>query len=139
MSKITYNAQSLKIMSLFEKTTRARLKDYFVDDNDLMTFVVHEVQLGKAIGKQAANVKKLEHLLKRKIKILGFNPNPVKFTQNVVYPLKVLVNLEENVITIEAQDTKTKAFLIGRNQSNLKNNLKVIQKYFKEIKELKVN
>ena len=139
MSKIIYNAQSLKIMSLFEKTTRARLKDYFVDDNNTMTFVVHEVNLGKAIGKQAINVKKLENLLKRKIKILGFNPNPVKFTKNIVYPLKVEVEQQETVIVIKANDTKTKAFLIGRNQSNLKNNLKIIQKYFKEIKEIKVN
>ena len=126
-------------MSLFEKTTRARLKDYFVDDNNTMTFVVHEVNLGKAIGKQAINVKKLENLLKRKIKILGFNPNPVKFTKNIVYPLKVEVEQQETVIVIKANDTKTKAFLIGRNQSNLKNNLKIIQKYFKEIKEIKVN
>ena len=107
MSKITYNAESLKIMSLFEKVTRARLKDYFVDNNDLMTFVVHEVEIGRAVGKQAANVKKLEKLFKRKIKILGFNPNIVKFVKNIIYPLKADIEEQEGTVIITSSDTKT--------------------------------
>ena len=137
MSRITYNADALKTMSLFEKITKTNLKDCFTDDNGLLTFVVNEINLGKAIGKQAANVKNLERLFKRKIKILGFNPRIEKFIKNLVYPLKVEVEMQESIAMIKADDTKTKAFLIGRNQTNLKNNSKILQKYFKNI-ELKV-
>ena len=70
MSKITYNAELLKIMMLFERITRAKLKDAFYDNNSLLTFIVAENEIGKAIGKKAVNVKKLERLLKRKIKIV---------------------------------------------------------------------
>ena len=77
MSRI-YNAESLKIMTLFEKITRTRIKDYFIDDNNLQTFVVDEIVLGKAIGKQAVNVKKLQKLLNSKIRIVGFSNNPEK-------------------------------------------------------------
>ncbi len=58
MSKITYNADLLKIMSLFEKITRTRIKDCFIDNNSLLTFVVPDFQIGKAVGKNAVNVKK---------------------------------------------------------------------------------
>ncbi len=134
----TYNADSLKMMSLFERITRTRLKDYFKDNNDLQTFVVEEKDLGKAIGKQAANVKKLQKLLNQKIRIIGFNDDPVRFTNNLIYPLKARVELEDNKLVISSQDTKTKAFLIGRNKSNLNNNLKIIQKYFKDIKNIEI-
>lgn len=137
MSRIVYNADDLKIMALFEKVAGTRLKDYFVDENSLMTFVVDEVNVGKAIGKQAANVRRLELMLKRKIKILGFNQDPKKFLKNLLYPLTVEVE-GDDVLIIKAQDSKTKAFAIGRNQSNIKNNLGIMNKYFKEIKEIKV-
>jgi|SaaInlV_120m_DNA_4_1040238.scaffolds.fasta_scaffold14157_2 transcription termination/antitermination protein NusA len=137
MSRI-YNAESLKIMTLFEKITRTRIKDYFIDDNNLQTFVVDEIVLGKAIGKQAVNVKKLQKLLNSKIRIVGFSNNPEKFTKNLIYPLKAEIELKENIILIKSTDTKTKAFLIGRNQVNLKNNLKILKKYFKNIEDLKV-
>ncbi|MEK6916450.1 MAG: NusA-like transcription termination signal-binding factor [Nanoarchaeota archaeon] len=139
MSRITYNADSLKIMFLFEKTTRIRLKDFFVDDNNLTSFVVAKEDLGKAIGKNASNVKKLESLLKKKVRMIGFTESEVEFTKNLVHPLKVQVEFKEGVITLKSDDTKTKAFLIGRNQSNIKNNLTIIRKYFKHVQDLKVN
>ena len=138
MSKITYNADLLKIMSLFEKITRTRLKDCFIDDNQMLTFVVPSFQIGKAVGKNAVNVKKLENLLKRKIKIVGFNPSPTMFIKNLIYPVKADVEQQDNVIIIKANDTKSRAFLIGRNKTNLKNNLKITKKYFKEIEDIKV-
>ena len=39
MTKITYDANLLKIMTLFETLTGTRLKDCFYDDNNLLTFV----------------------------------------------------------------------------------------------------
>jgi N utilization substance protein A len=139
MSKITYNAELLKIMTLFERVTNTAVKDCFYDENNLLTFVVNDVEIGKAIGKGAVNVRKLESLLKRKIKILAFNPSPVEFVKSLIYPVtNVVIKQEGNVIVIEGQDGKTKGFLIGRNQSTIKNNLDIVQKYFKEIENIKV-
>lgn len=138
MSKITYNAESLKIMTLFEKVTRTRLKDYFSDENSFMTFVVDSPYVGKAIGKKAVNVKKLEQLFNKKIKILGFDKTPEKFVNNLIFPLKAQVIIENNIVIIKTQDTKTKAFLIGRNRSNIKNNLMIIRKYFRDIEKIEI-
>ena len=125
-------------MSFFEKITRTRIKDCFIDNNQLLTFIVPDFQIGKAVGKNAVNVKKLENLLKRKIKIVAFNPSAVVFVKNLIYPIKAKVDQQSNIIIIKANDTKSRAFLIGRNQVNLKNTLKITKKYFKEIENIKV-
>ena len=138
MSKITYNAELLKIMALFENITRTILKDCFIDNNSLLTFVVSDIEIGRAIGKNASNVKRLEALLKRKIKIVAFNPSPVQFVKNLIYPITVEVEQTGKTIMVKGQDMKTKAHLIGRNQSNIKNSLDIVQKYFKEIENIRV-
>lgn len=138
MSRITYNAELLKIMALFEKVTRAKLKDCFYDDNNLLTFVVNDYEIGKAIGKHAVNVKRLEQLLKKKVRILGFNPSLKEFARNLIYPISADINFNEGVLEFKGQDTKSKAFLIGRNKVNIKNNLNILRKYFKEVNDIKV-
>ena len=135
---LKYDNQTLKIMSLFEEITRTRLKDSFVDDNDLLTFIVEQGQLGKAVGKKAINVKKLEKLLNRKIKILEFNSDIIRFVKNLIYPLKAKdIVKEEDKIMITGPDTRTKGLLIGKNAKNLRNTEKIVKKYF-PIEEIKV-
>ncbi len=95
-------------------------------------------QLGKAVGKKAANVKKLEKMLNRKIKILEFNPEIIVFIKNLIYPLKAKdIKKEDKTITIEGPDTRTKGLLIGKNAKNLRNTEKIVKKYF-DIDEIKV-
>ncbi|MBN1503253.1 NusA-like transcription termination signal-binding factor [Candidatus Woesearchaeota archaeon] len=131
MARISYNAELLEIMKLFENITDTKLKDCFIDHNLLLTFIVQENQLGKAIGKKAVNVRRLEKLLNRKIKIVEFNPTLEQFVKNLVQPLKVeKVNVDNGYVEVTGLDTKTKAMLIGRNKSNLTNNEDIIKKYF---------
>ena len=139
MEKKKYNADLMRIMSLFESLTKTPLKDCFVDKNDCLRFVVEEVYLSKAIGRKAQNIKKLQSLLNRKIKIVGFNPIIQKFVKNLVYPLELKgVQEQGGVVTVSGADTHTRAHLIGKNRQNLKNYLGIIQRYFKDVKELKV-
>jgi len=132
-----YNADLLKIMALFETVTRTRLKDSFIDNNELLTFVVDQPYIGKAIGKNAVNIKKLEKLLKRKIKIVGYSQDPAQFVKNLIYPVSAEVLKQDKDIIIKSTDIKTKAYLIGRNQSNINNYTEITKKYFK-IEKIKV-
>ena len=138
MSKITYNNELLKIMTLFEKVTKAKLKDCFIDQNSLLTFVVHQNEIGKAIGKNAKNVKKLRNLLNRKIKIVEFNPKVETFVRNLIRPLRVKkIEKKDDTIFIEGPDTRTKGLLIGKNSKNLQNMENIVKKYF-SIQKIKV-
>lgn len=139
MKKIKYNAELMRIMSLFETLTHTKLRDCFVDSNGLLLFFVNDVNLRRSIGKQGQNVKRLEKLLNRKIKIVGFTPHLIDFVKNLVYPWKVKEIKEENgLITITGADTHSKALLIGKNGKNAKNNLLIVQRYFNHVENLKV-
>ncbi|MFA4917169.1 MAG: hypothetical protein WC560_10935, partial [Syntrophales bacterium] len=70
MTKILYTQELMGTMALFDRITHVQLKDCFEDSNHLLTFVVNYEDLGKAVGKKALFVKRLEELFKRKIKIV---------------------------------------------------------------------
>ena len=78
MTKIVYDEDTLKKMALFETMTHAKLKDFFDDPvQDRLVFIVLPGNLWRALGKESANVKKLENSFKRKIKIVEFAPDLV--------------------------------------------------------------
>ena len=138
-TKISYTGETLKLMSLFESITRTRLKDCFVDKNSMLTFIVVNGDIGKAVGKDASNVKKLENMLNRKIKIVEFNSEVLGFVRNLVYPIRPRNVVEnEGIITIESPDSKSRGMLIGRNAQSLRNFEEIAKKYFSDIKEIKV-
>lgn len=126
----------MKYMSLFETLTQSKLKDCIV--NDRVIFIVEVNQIGKAIGKAGINVKKIENILNKKIKIAEFSSNVLQFIQNFIYPLKVRdIKEEDKIITIIGPDTKTRGLLIGRDAKNL-NNLKSIVKRYFDVEDIKV-
>ena len=139
MTKILYTQELMGTMALFDRITHVQLKDCFEDSNHLLTFVVNYEDLGKAVGKKALFVKRLEELFKRKIKIVGFHPDVKEFVKYLIYPLRVsLVEVENEIMILQDEDRKTKSLLIGRNAQNLRNTESIIQRYFPEIKEIKV-
>lgn len=139
MVKILYTQELMGFMALFNKITGVSVKDCFEDAFSLLTFVVDSEDLGKAIGKHAFHVQKLEHLLKRKIRILGFHSDLCQFVRNNIYPLRV-ASIEQtgSVLTLKDDDKKTKSLLIGRNALNLRNTETIVKRYFPNITEIKV-
>ena len=135
--KITFDTEVLKCMALFENLTHAKLKDCFFDREKLV-FLVDEGEMGKALGKNKTNIVKLERILKRKIKIVEFNPNRMQFITNYLAPLKIIdIKEEDDVVTVTGADTKTKGLIIGIKAQNLRNLEKIVSKYF-QIEEIKV-
>ncbi|NOZ81477.1 MAG: NusA-like transcription termination signal-binding factor [DPANN group archaeon] len=138
MTKIKYDFQLMRFMSLFERVTRASLHDCYEDHNQTMVFVVKKGELGKALGKKAANVHKLSELLKRKVRIVQFDEDICRFVANLIYPLKAeRITLDDENIVIQGGDTKTKGLLIGRDFRNLKQTTNIVKRYF-PIRDMKV-
>ena len=131
MGKITYDQELMKIISFFESMTGARVKDCFKEGEDLLTFVVEEGEIGKAIGKGGSNIRRVESALNRKIKIVEFNPDLTIFTRNLIMPLRAEnIQLKDGVLFIKGGDAKVRGMLIGRDSKNLKSNKEIIKKYF---------
>ncbi len=135
--KRKYDVKLLNYMRFFEKITRTQVKDCIDDDNRII-FIVDQLQLRRAIGKNGSNVKKLERELNKKIKIVEYNPQIKEFVKSLIMPLRAdEIIEEEGIVKIKSDDRKTKGLLIGKNGRNLRKYEEIIKRYF-DIKELRV-
>ncbi len=135
---IVYDVKAIQIRALFESITRTTLKDCF-ENQDKMLFIVMPGQIRKAIGKDKNNIKRVESKIGQKIKIIEYSPNALDFVVKIIFPLHVNdISLEEGIITIKGRDKKTNGLIIGSRAQNLRNTESIVQKYFPEVKEIKV-
>jgi transcription termination/antitermination protein NusA len=131
-----YSTDDIKLISLVENITRANVKDYF--DGDALVFIIAQGELRKAIGDRGANVKRLEQMLKKRIKLVEHSPDLMQFIKNVIAPNQVSEIKQENkTITLYSKDLKNRGYLIGRAASTLRTNEKIVKQYF-DIEEIKV-
>ena len=136
MNKLKYNSDSMKLMALFEAVTGARVKDCIA--NDKIVFIIEEGGMGKAIGKNGANIKRVENMLKKKIRLVEFSNEVLRFVRNTIYPVEITdVKEEDGIVTIYGKDTGTRAMLIGRERQNINAIKDIVKRYF-NVKEIKV-
>lgn len=137
MIKKKFDVNLMKTISLFENITRASVKDC-IEQEGRIIFIVNQNEMAKAIGPKGANIRKLENLLKKKIKIVEYSEDVVEFVKNIVAPVKTGdVVLEDDVITITPADSMSRGLLIGRSAVNLRGFESIVKRHF-PIKEIKV-
>ncbi len=123
-------------MTLFESMTGAKVKDCISDEK--LVFVMEENEMGKAIGKNGVNIKRMENMLKKKIRLVEFSSDAVQFVKNMIYPIEALdVAKEDGTIIIHGKDTSARAMLIGRERQNINYLTDIVKRYF-DVKEIKV-
>ena len=136
MNRIKFDSELMKLITLFESVTGASVKDCIADGK--IIFIIDEGEMGKAIGKNGANIKRVENMLKKRVRLVEFSNDVVQFVKNLVYPIDAMeIKQEENAIIIHGRDTGSKAMLIGRERQNI-NHLAVIVKRYFDVKEIKV-
>jgi len=123
-------------MALFESVTGAKVKDCIV--NEKVIFIIEENEMGKAIGKNGANIKMVESKLKKKVKLVEFSSNLLQFVKNMAYPAGVAdITHDDGIVTIHGKDTSSKAMLIGRERQNIIHLSDIVKRYF-NVREIKV-
>mgnify|MGYP001578029970 FL=1 len=138
----------MKLITLFESMTGAKVKDCISNVDmrgsrkDSLTnsliFIMEENEMGKAIGKNGVNIKRMENALKKKIKLIEFNNDVLQFVKNMIYPIEIFdIKQEEDDIIIHGKDTSTKAMLIGRERQNINHLIGIVKRYF-NVKDIKV-
>ena|SRR3989344_406030 len=135
---IKYDTNTIQLINLFESVSSVKVKDCLVNEN--ITFIVNKGDMGKAIGRKGVKIKKVEALLKKKVKIIEFNDDVCKFIQNFLAPLNVEgVSISDNkkLVNIKVNGIGLKAKIIGRNNKNLNNLKNVVSRYFK-VESIKV-
>lgn len=82
------DTDSIKQIALFESITHAQVSDC-LEMEDKLVFIVGEGNIGRAIGKSGSNVKLLEKKFNKRVEIIEFNNDPVKFVANILRPIEV--------------------------------------------------
>jgi len=132
LARLKLDQDALGLSSLMEKITRVRVKDCFKDDDDeTIYFIVHRGEMGKALGKGGANIKKVQQVLDKKIRVIEYNDDLVAFVKNVIYPVEVEeINVDNNTVIIKDSRKKTKSLLIGRESRNLNIIKRAVRRFF---------
>lgn len=125
------NMQEMRYINLFEKITQVRASNCF-NYNDSLIFVVQRKDVSKAIGENGNNVRRLNEILNKKVKVAAKVTNDKdidKFIASVVHPTTfsgVEIQGEDVVITAGHQ---SKSALIGRDRRRLIELQKIIKEY----------
>ncbi len=133
----TISMQDMRHLNLFEKVTKVRTRFCFEYNNALM-FGVPKPFLSQALGKDAQNLKKINYILRKRIRIIPL-PDGEKdiknFISNIVSPVEFKdLEIEGNEIILNA-GSRNKAALIGRNRRRFLEMQKILHDFFgKEFK-----
>ena len=120
---VTLDTETIRLVTLFENVTGSGVKDCLVDSqNGVVYFVIDEGEVGRAIGKNGAIVKKTENLIKKNIKVFEFSDDVEKFARNLIPQIssvKLRTENGRNLMDVWVAK-KDKAVVIGRDGKNLK-------------------
>ena len=129
--KIVYDQQLMKYIILFENLTHVKVKDVY-SRNGSLWFVIQKGGMFRAVGKNGMKVKKIENLVKKKIKVIEYDEDVCRFSSHLIYPVKAKkIEFVDDNLVFECEDSKSKGLLIGRERKNLKELKEVLSRYFK--------
>ncbi|MBD3260803.1 MAG: NusA-like transcription termination signal-binding factor [Candidatus Altiarchaeales archaeon] len=97
---------NIKYINLFESQTGAKVLDCLAED-ELFGFIVHEGDMGLAIGKGGKNIGKIKNKLKKNIVVVEYADKPKKFIENLFTPVKL------KKIEFKEEDGKKKAIIMA--------------------------
>jgi N utilization substance protein A len=90
MGEIVLTEDCMRFISQFETLTGASSRDCIIDDrNQRIIFVVNPGEMGRAIGKKGASIKKASDEMGKRIEVVEYSPNPEQFLRNCFLPAQV--------------------------------------------------
>ena len=114
----TIDMQLMRYINLFARTTNVQTTKVFVYNNQII-FAVPKSKVSEAIGKGAVNVKRMNEILRKKIRVVAMpavddNEGIAKFIEDVVAPIEFNgVELNGDGVVVNG-GRQSKAALIGR-------------------------
>lgn len=128
----TLNMQFIRYANMFNRVTRIRTNHCF-EYNNAIVFAVPRKLVSRAIGPNNENLKRLNQVIGRKVKIVAIPNNKEdieNFVSVITYPVKIkAIEIKEGNAIINA-GSQSKAILIGRNKCRLNEMQNVLEQYF---------
>jgi len=131
---VKLKTDALRNIVAFERITRVSPKDC-VEEEECVYFLVDSGKVGKAIGKNADNIKELRRVLGKSVKLFSYIDNAEDMIKiNIPTVKNIDINNDTIIITVPPQD---KINVIGRNGRNIKALRSILKRHFK-IEEFKL-
>ncbi|HJK01306.1 MAG TPA: NusA-like transcription termination signal-binding factor [Methanocorpusculum sp.] len=124
MSEITISEDAMRMIAQFESLTGASARDCVIDDKfDRILFVINPGEMGLAIGKKGASIKKASEVFEKKVEVVEYNPDKVQFIRNCFLPVQVITitfKEEENgeIAYVEVNEDE-RGLAIGKEGRNI--------------------
>lgn len=122
--------------------TRSTALDCVIDEPfDRIIYVIKKGDMGIAIGKNGANIKKLQKVLGRRIEMVEHDEDICSFVSNVLKPavVKDLCEDEGGSVMISVVSRSDLGIAIGKGGCNVEKARILIQRYFgKSIGEIRL-
>ncbi len=120
MGKIVFNQELMGVMKILSNLSRARVKDCFLEE-DTYFIIVEQGDVGLIIGKGGMIIKKVKEALRKQVKVVEHNDDPVKMVRSLIHPIKVEdISLDGELVLVKGGDRKINGLIYGRDGKNLK-------------------
>ena len=124
MAEVKLTEDCMRLISQFESLTGAGSRDCAVDDrNGRLIFVINPGDMGLAIGKKGASIKKASDAMGKKIEVVEYNNNAEQFLKNCFLPAQVTSivfegEADQQTATVEVRD-EDRGIAIGKDGKNI--------------------
>ncbi len=131
----SFDMETIGYINTFEIKTKVTVLDCIFDENSIY-FLVESGKAGIAIGKNGKNIKKLQQIFKKQIKVIEYDKEPKKLIENLLSSKLTSIEVKDSkaIVTI---DPKEKGKIIGRMGCNIKKIRKLLERN-SNIKKLEI-
>jgi N utilization substance protein A len=136
LPEIKLSSDQLSLLSMFQGMTGATARDCVVDEKrDRVIFVVAQGQMGLAIGKDGASVKKIERAVKRPVEVVEWADDIEALVKNslgakYVQEVRVEDRLDGTKGVVVVVDSRRKGAVLGLGGKNAEKLRLLAKRYF---------
>jgi N utilization substance protein A len=136
MPEIKLSSDQLSLMSMFQGMTGATAKDVMVDEKrDRVIFVIAQGQMGLAIGKDGASVKKIERAVHKPVEVVEWADDVEGLVRNTlgakyVQEVRVSDRLDGTKGVVVIVDSRKKGAVLGLGGKNAEKVRLLAKRYF---------
>ncbi len=124
--------RSIQYISYFENITGASIDDCMNED-DRIVFIVKKGQIGLAIGKKGANIKKAMRDLKKEIEVIENGVDAAELIRNALSPAEIqeitISKNEGKEVALVKIDNKFRGMAFGKNGQKIDRCRKILQRH----------
>lgn len=124
MAEVLLTEDCMRLISQFESLTGAGSRDCVIDErNERIIYVINPGEMGLAIGKKGASIKKASDVMGKRIEVVEYSEDPEQFIKNCFLPAQVVsVEFEESeegpVAHVEVRE-EDRGIAIGKEGKNI--------------------